>query len=149
MSVIQTKATQYGFDDEDVAKGISIMLMAETTKSYNNTQLLATNLGYCLQHILRLLRLRAIPKSSPIFPMLEDLELARFNAYQRFNDDFLSKCQDSTNRSSSPCGSQQRFVVSRDGSGVAQSFHESCLPWDGSATVLTHASHAGLHEYIQ
>lgn len=149
MSVIQNRATEYGFDDDDVAKGIIAMLIAETTSSYNDTQPLAHNLGYYLQHILHLLRLRAISESSPIFPMLEELELARFHAYRRTNHVFLSECQDFTSRLDALRGSHQEFLVSWDDSGSLQAFHEAFLPWNGSATVLTHASHAGLHEYIR
>ena len=40
-------------------------------------------MAYYMQHLLRLHRLRAIPLSSPILPMLERLEVARLEAYRR------------------------------------------------------------------
>jgi hypothetical protein len=40
-------------------------------------------------------------------------------------------------------------VVSWGDSRSRQAFHRAWLLWGGSATVLTHANHAGLHEYIR
>jgi hypothetical protein len=145
MSVIQDRAAEYSFNDDTIARGIIAMLIAETNSSYNDTGPLTRNLLYCYQHVFRLLRLRDISKSTSIFPMLDELELARFYEYGRTNPDFLSECQNLTSRIDTLRGSQQQFVISWD----AQSFHEAFLPWGGSGSVLTHASHSGLHEYIQ
>lgn len=149
MSIIQTRASEYSFDDSDIAKGIIATLIAETASSYNDTLPLSANLAYCLQHDLRLLRLRAIPESSPVFPMLEELELARLHAYQRVIHLFPEYERFSRDLDV-PCGSQQEFLVFQDdyGWGLLQADHKALIPLGAPATVLTHASHAGLREYI-
>ncbi|KAH8898426.1 hypothetical protein GQ53DRAFT_837333 [Thozetella sp. PMI_491] len=142
MSIIQDKAREHDFDDEDIAKGIIAMLIKETTSSYNDTKALARNSGFCLQHALRLLRLRELSEASSIFPMLDRLEHARLQAYRRMNPN-------ATGAFDALPGSHQEFFVNNKLVASERDTHGAYLPWDESATVLAHASHAGLHEYIQ
>ncbi|KAH7305663.1 hypothetical protein BKA65DRAFT_560139 [Rhexocercosporidium sp. MPI-PUGE-AT-0058] len=137
MSVIHDKAGEHNFNDDTIATGIVAMLVAETKSNYNDTEPLNRNLLYCYQHVLRLLRLRAIAESSLTFPMLDKLELARFHAYGRTHPDFLSECRDFTDRMDTLTGSQQNFSISWDDQRSRQSFHASALPWGATGTVLT------------
>ncbi|KAM7189474.1 hypothetical protein V8F33_010057 [Rhypophila sp. PSN 637] len=152
MCVMREKAVQYGFNDQDITEGIIIALIAETQAPYNDLDpSQGSNMAYYLQHLLRLLRLRPIEPTSNILPLLDDLEVARFDAFLRVNGKLCSPLP--------PPGSQQTLMIGWTDTnphpeptmhiGDRTRKFSSHLIWDHTASVLAHASHSGLFEYIQ
>ncbi|KAM7211953.1 hypothetical protein V8F06_012662 [Rhypophila decipiens] len=152
MCVMREKAVQYGFNDQDITEGIIVALIAETQAPYNDLDpSQGSNMAYYLQHLLRLLRLRPIEPTSNILPLLDDLEVARFDAFIRVNGKLCSP--------QPPPGSQQTLMIGWTDTNphLEPTMHirdrtrkfSSHLIWDHTASVLAHASHSGLYEYIQ
>ena len=151
-SIISERATEYGFDDSSIAESIIAMLFAENTSSYNSTEAQAHNLSECLGHVLRLLRLRKIPETSPILPMLEKLEAARFYAHVRTNPSIISRYRELQGlwTSDAVFGIQQEYSVLLIGKWKSAPGSLRFFLRNGEyETVLARASRVGLHEYLQ
>ncbi|KAK1749743.1 hypothetical protein QBC47DRAFT_439766 [Echria macrotheca] len=157
LSDIRVRASEYNITDEDVMLGIVDALIRETYSPYNSTAYLCANLAYYMQHILRLLRVRRIRPTSPIHARLYELETARLRAYQRIHANrpiFRHHCSENVveMKPVDVPGMQQVFIVSPIksdlGSGSPRAV-ENYLVWTENATVLTHACHAGLYEYLE
>ena len=155
LSVIRSKAVDYSFTDDDIAQGIIAALIQELCSSYNDSNQSSSNPACYMQHVLRLLRLRKLSTSSPILSSLDRLEVARFRALQRLNPagSILNLLNLSfpvdLNYTDAP-GTQQFFslFLRQSRLGHSASWWKSYLPWCERSTVLAHASHTGLYEYL-
>ncbi|KAK3319785.1 hypothetical protein B0T19DRAFT_271667 [Cercophora scortea] len=143
---------QLKFDDDGVATGILAALITETQATENDTPGRSLVLAIYLRHVVDLLRLRVIPKSSRILPMLQELEAARFDAYNHTSRPIPFRLHhdvrpgEAENRTSIVPGSQQRFYGSHDSTSGQVYFK---LMFNESSSVWATASYSGLHEYIQ
>jgi hypothetical protein len=84
-SAIPIKACDFNFGDDDTARAILAVAIAQTRSAPG---LREVHSGYrhvagTFQHILYLLRLRKIPESSGIPQMLDELDVARFETHGR------------------------------------------------------------------
>lgn len=170
LSIIREKASDQGFDDNDVAEGILIALVAETSASGIEAAYPVHILVQYIRHASRLLRLRSIPHSTGIFQLLQELEIARFKALQRICGPYyrcaegIPGCPNYRRPSFPPwpnqrppdpmlAGTQQHTGLSIDmvnHCGISTYHkHEMHLECDLHSTVLALASHSGLHEYVQ
>ena len=161
LSIIREKASDHGFDDDDVAEAILVALIAETSASCGGIETAppARILSQYLQHVLRLLRLRTISDSSGIFQLLQTLETVRFDAFrhvcgQSHHVQSFPGCSDSL-----LAGTQQKAILVIERHGLDNDVLEDAMPqyythrtqWarDVNSTVLGLASHSGLYEYVR
>ncbi|RYP66289.1 hypothetical protein DL771_007871 [Monosporascus sp. 5C6A] len=168
-SVIPIRARKFAFSDDDIAQAILAVTITQTVSTPGLYQDKGENLALSFHHILLLLRLRQIPESSQIPRMLEELDVARFEAYQRYREEQLGVSDSDypdifqvapvTRR-----GDQQLFFLpltwAANSTLKTMALNLASAPRDNRndeatvaifsmfAAVLLHACYAGLDEYV-
>jgi len=86
-SVMPEQARKLGFADDEIGSAILAVTLAQvmSTEAIHADERGAHQAARC-GHVLRLLRLRQIPKSSPIPRLLDELDIALFEVYRRCID---------------------------------------------------------------
>lgn len=86
-SVMPTQARLFGFNDDEIGSAILAVTLAQvmSTEVIHESDRGAHEAARS-GHVLRLLRLRRIPDSSPIPRFLDELDIALFEVYRRFFD---------------------------------------------------------------
>jgi hypothetical protein len=171
-TIMSVQARKFGFTDDDIAQAILAVAIIQTVSTPSVRNDYQEFLAASSHHILLLLRLRRIPESSRIPSMLEDLDIARFEAWQVQRGDLhedWADCQDpeilQSIRVTRP-GDQQILVLPLKWAVNVLFMNQEALNWTGQAeiedvyhrvddyfslnsAVLPHACYAGLDEFVR
>ncbi|KAH6869180.1 hypothetical protein B0T10DRAFT_569027 [Thelonectria olida] len=170
-SAIPMQARKFTFGDDDIARAILALTITQTVSAPGLHKYGHVDLAMSFHHILLLLRLRQIPESSQIPRMLEELDVARFEAYQRFGETWHRKFMFSNDPDKSRFapvirrGDQQGVILPLKWAAnviMNRQVLSSASPVEGNdmddqrgvvfigtSAVLLHACHAGLDEYVR